>query len=132
MNTNSIAEADSLQQQLDFYSIDDPFIHWSDRFPICMLKAARIILKNDLEVMNVSPQRMSRVMSNPKNFIPGNYSPLEIRSELYKYWGEIRGGGIKIEWTQTVNYRYRSVPHYDFTLSKILTAEDLMIPKKAA
>ena len=129
MNTNTIADTDSLQQQLDFYSIDDPFIHWSDRFPVSMLRAARIILKDDLEVMNVSPQRISKIMSNPKNLIPGNYSPLEIRSELYKYWGEIRGGGIKIEWTQTANHRYHSVPHYDFTLSKILTAEEYANPE---
>jgi hypothetical protein len=121
--------ASLLDQELNFASIDGPIIHWTQRFPISMLRAGRIILKDEFEVMNVPPERISRIMSNPKNDIPNYYSPLQIRQELYKHWGEIRGGGIKVEWTQTANHRYRSVPHYDFTFSQILRPEDYMIPE---
>lgn len=134
MNSTPQAKPGTMNELLppldpDFYSIDGPVLHWSEKFKISMLRIGRIILKDSLEVMNVSPARISRLMDKHWNDIPGQYTPLQIRQELYKHWGEIRGGGIKIEWTQTANAKYHSVPHYDFTFSQILRPEDYLKPE---
>jgi len=108
----------------DFYSIDGPVQDWTQKFPISMLRIGRILLKHDAEVMNVSAAKISRLMTKHRNELPGEYTALQIREELYKYHGEIRGGGIKIEWAQNLYKPYRTVPHFDFNISRILREED--------
>ena len=111
----------------DFYSIDGPVQDWTQKFPISMLRIGRIILKNDSEVMNVSAAKISRLMAKHRNELPGEYTALQIREELYKYHGEIRGGGVKIEWSENPYKPYRTAPHYTFSFSRIYRPEELDI-----
>jgi hypothetical protein len=113
---------------LDFRSIDGPITHWSQRFPIAMLRVGRILLKNDDEVMNVPAEKISGLMAKHSNEIP-EYSGMEIRDHVHLLCGEIRGGGIRVEWTQDSNRPYRSIPHYDFTFSRISRPEDYEKPE---
>lgn len=124
--TTSQTEPDFID--LCSYLIDGPINDWRQRFPIAMLRVGRILLKKTGEVMNISETRVSRLMAKHRNEIPG-YSPLQIREELHKFPGEIRGGGIKIEWTENLHKPYRSVPHYDFTFSRIYRPEDYLKPE---
>jgi hypothetical protein len=112
---------------LDFASIDGPVLHWSQRFPVTMLRLGRILLKNEAELMNVSDSQVSRLMARHGNELPGEYTGLQIRQELYKYPGELRGGGVKVEWQENLYKPYRTVPHYDFNFSQILRPEDLVL-----
>jgi hypothetical protein len=130
---NQTETAATTDQQLapldpDFYSIDGPVMDWSQRFPIAMLRVGRLLLKNGSEVMGVSETRVSKLMAKHRNEIP-EYGPLQIREELHKWGGEIRGGGIKIEWAENLHKPYRSVPHFDFTFSRILRPEDYKKPE---
>ena len=113
----------------DFCSIDGKVEDWRDKFPIAMLRIGRILLKHEAEVMNVSGKRISKLMDRHRDDLPGQYTPLQIRQELYKYPGEIRGGGIKIEWNESRNTHYHTVPHYDFNFTRILRPEDYMKPE---
>jgi len=130
---NQTETAATTDQQLapldpDFYSIDGPVLDWRQRFSISMLRVGRILLKSTDEVMGVSESRVSQLMAKHRNEI-SEYTPLQIREELHKYHGEIRGGGIKIEWAENLHKRYRNVPHYDFTFSRILRPEDYKKPE---
>ena len=124
--TSSPPEPDLIE--LCSYPIDGLIKDWRQRFPIAMLRVGRILLKNTGEVMNVPETRVSRLMTKHRNEIP-EFTPLQIREELHKYGGEIRGGGIRIEWMENLHKPYRSVPHYDFTFSRILRPEDYMKPE---
>jgi hypothetical protein len=92
-----------------------------------MVRVGRILLIDEYEVINVSPARISKIMSKCGNDIP-EYTALEIRDQCHLKCGEIWGGGIKVEWQQDQCRPYRSVQHYDFTFSRILRSEDYMKP----
>jgi hypothetical protein len=131
--TNSETEPVTIDQpstlpDLDFCSIDGLVQDWRQRFPVSMLRVGRILLKNTNEVMGVSEARVSKLMARHRPEI-SEYTPLQIREELYECGGEIRGGGIKIEWMENLHKPYRSVPHYDFTFSRILRPEDYLKPE---
>jgi len=55
--------------------------------------------------MGVSETSVSRLMNKHRIEIP-EFTPLEIREDLHKYGGEIRGGGIKIEWMENLYKPY--------------------------
>ena len=131
MNPEETETTTTSQTEPDFinlcsYPIDGPIEDWRHRFPISMLRVGRILLKNTDEVMGVSETRVSKLMAKHRNETAG-YSPLQSREELHKFHGEIRGGGIRIEWTENLHKRYRSVPHYDFTFSRVYKPDDCII-----
>jgi len=115
----------------DFWSIDNPVLDRRLRFPIAMLRVGRILLKNTDEVMGVSETRISKLMAKHRNEIP-QYTPLQIREELHKFPGEIRGGGIKIEWAENLHKPYRTVLHYDFNFSRIYRPDELDVMTEPA
>ncbi len=114
-------------EDLDFLSIDGKILHWSEKFRISMLRVGRVLLKNDSEVINVSAARISRIMTKHRNEIPAEYTGLEIREQVHLRIGEFTGGGIRVGWSEDRDKPYRSVPHFDFTFSRIYRPEELVV-----
>jgi hypothetical protein len=71
------------------------------------------------------------LMDKHRNEIPSTYRPKEIREQLRWYGGELRGGGVKVEWQEWPGKNYRTVPHYHFTFSRIYRPEDLVVETEA-
>jgi hypothetical protein len=116
MNSNTIAEA---KLDLDFFSIDGPNTGLPS-FVISMLRIGQIVTANTLEKREITAASISRWMLKHRDKIPCTYTPLQIREKLWQFDGEIRGGGVKIEWGELSGYPCRNVPHYDFTFSRII------------
>lgn len=114
-------------EDLDFLSIDGKILHWSEKFRISMLRIGRILLKNDSEVLRVSAERVSKLMTKHRNEIPAEYTGLEIREQVHLRIGEFTGGGIRVGWSEDRDKPYRSVPHFDFTFSRIYRPEELVV-----
>jgi hypothetical protein len=114
-------------EDLDFLPIDGKVLHWSEKFRISMLRIGRILLKKDAEVLRVSAERVSKLMTKHRNEIPAEYTGLEIREQVHLRIGEFTGGGVRVGWSEDRDKPYRSVPHYDFTFSRIYRPEELVV-----
>lgn len=103
----------------DFASIDGPIVHRSQRFPFTILRIGRILTKQDWVVREVTLSRLSRLMKKHGPELPAYYSPRQIHDELYQFGGEIRGGGMVVEWLELGRRSRRSVPDYHFTFTRL-------------
>ena len=113
----------------DFCRIDGNDIGLPDFF-VSMLKLGRILTAKVETKMDLSAYRVSQLMDKHRAEISRRYNPMEIREQLWTHPGEIRGGGIKVEYFELPNpHRLSHPPHFSINFSRILRPEDYQPPK---
>ena len=132
MNTNNQTEATGKSANYDIehgiISIDAPILNWRDRFTFYMLRLARIITVKEHEIMNLSAERVSRLMDRHIKVIGGRFSAMDIREKLANGIGEIRGGGYEVVWDELdTPYRRNGPRHFDITFRRIYSPEDMVV-----
>jgi len=123
MNTNNPTA--STETDPDFLPIDGPDTGLPS-FVLAMLRTAQIETAKDYERREITSETISRWMKKHRNLIPTTYRPKEIREQLWRYGGEIRGGGVKIEWSELPEEHYGSARHYHFTFTKLFKTEQMV------
>jgi hypothetical protein len=108
--------------ELGFISIDGPIQHRTQRFPFTMLRLGRILTAKEWVVREITLARLGRLMTKHQHDLPGYYTPKEIHEQLFE-WGELRGGGIGVEWLELGRRSSRSIPDYHFTFTRIYQPE---------
>ena len=132
MNTNNQTETTGGSANYDIehgiISIDSPILNWRDRFTYFMLRLARIITAKEHEIMNLSAERVHRLMNRHVKQIGGSFSAMDIREKLSNVMGEIRGGGYEVVWDALDKPHLRNGPrHFDITFRKIYSFEDMTV-----
>ena len=94
-------------------------------FVIAMLRIAQIITAKEFERREITAVQINRWMTKHRNVLPRVYKPKEIRDRVNEYGGEIRGGGVKIEWYELPEKHYGSPTHYHFTFSRLMRQADI-------
>jgi len=109
MNTQSI------QDDPDFISIDDPKIRWPT-FVLSMLRIGRVITAKEKWRSGITATQISKWMERAK--VGETYKGREIREnfEFYNLW--LTGGGIQIS-AQEMDVPYRGPRQYYFTFTRL-------------
>jgi hypothetical protein len=123
MNSNDTTTTKAIDP--DFLPIDGPDTGLPS-FILAMLRTAQIETAKEYERREITSETISRWMKKHRNHIPTTYRPKEIREQLWRYGGEIRGGGVKIEWSELPETHYGSARHYHFTFTKLLKPEQMV------
>ena len=126
MNSHDTTDTEAEVHDSDFDPIDGvdtglpPFV-------VAMLTIGQIVTAKDYERREVTAETITRWMRKHRALIPSAYRPKEIRDQLWRYGGEIRGNSVKIEWNELPARHYGSVPHYHFTFTKLLKPKELVV-----
>ncbi len=120
LNTNNKTETvtpstglENFDLERGYISIDGPILDFRQSFEISMLKLGRILTAKEAERMNFTAYRVSQLLEKHRDILR-TYSPKEIREKLWDLQGEIRGGGIKVEWCEIPKPRRRNDPPHFF------------------
>lgn len=100
-------------------------------FVISMLRIGQILTAKEAVKREVTATRISALMDRHRNEIPSTYTAWEIREQLSRYGGELKGGGVKIEWQEWPGKNYRLIPHYHFSFSRLYKPEDYVVKTEA-
>jgi hypothetical protein len=82
-----------------------------------MLRVGKILLKDNWEMREVSPRRISKTMERHRKNMPWVYKPKEICEQWEYYNCYLEGAGLKIEASE-VPIHYRGARHYQFTFTR--------------
>jgi hypothetical protein len=105
--------------EFGFKSIDGPVIDFRHRFQISMLRLGRILTAEEEERMNFSAAKVSKLMEKHRDLL-FMFSPKEIRGKLWNLQGQIRGGGIKVEWFEIPKpHRRTNPPHFSISFTRL-------------
>jgi hypothetical protein len=104
---------------LDFLPIDSPQLELPP-FGKTILTLGEWLISRD-KVRNLSEHELSKLMVRHSLKLKIRaFSVREIRDQLHKYPGQIRGAGIQVEWQEVSPYMAPRTPaHYTFSFSRI-------------
>jgi hypothetical protein len=125
-NTEPAKSTAPALEELDYYPINDltlpPFNH-------TLLTLAQFLTETGTR-REISETRLSQLTIKYCNQLHIRcFTAKEIREQLWGISGEIRGGGVRVEWFETSTNYGRFQAHYDFTFSRILRPEDYKKPE---
>jgi hypothetical protein len=122
------SESEEYQTYIGSYrSLDENVDQWWDRFPVSMLRLARIITVKEAERWDFTAEKVVKLMDRNRLIMLASYTPLQLREQFWLCTGEIRGGGYKVEWNEMEKpHRRNDPPHYWISFTHLYLPKEVL------
>ncbi len=93
---------------------------------ITLLRLGKILTKDGDSIHEMMDSKVCKLLVKHQNQIHNVYRPKELRELLENYGPELRGGGVKIEWTEITEGPMCRKRRYYFNFDRIYRPEEVM------